>query len=213
MEDESDDALMRRAGSGDKAAFALLVRRHLARATALAQRIVGNRSDAEEIVQEAFLRCWQKAPEWRPANDRPANEGAVANDRAANDDDRRDEARGGTAQFGTWLYRVLVNLCLDRRRRPQPIGIEAAEDVPDSAADGFQETSRGETSRRVQAAMAQLPERQRAALALCYFEDMGNIEAAAALEISIGALESLLVRARRALREALGDLSEEGAAG
>jgi RNA polymerase sigma-70 factor, ECF subfamily len=202
MQEDSDDALMRRAGSGDKAAFALLVRRHLARATALAQRITGNRSDAEEIVQEAFLRCWQKAPEWRPA-ERPAN------DRAAND-------RGGdgaTAQFGTWLYRVLVNLCLDRRRRPQPVGIEAAETVADSAADGFDETARGETSRRVQAAMAQLPERQRAALALCYFEGLGNIEAAATLDISIGALESLLVRARRALRDALGDLAEEGGAG
>ena len=202
MQEDSDDALMRRAGSGDKAAFALLVRRHLARATALAQRITGNRSDAEEIVQEAFLRCWQKAPEWRPV-ERPAN------DRAAND-------RGGdgaTAQFGTWLYRVLVNLCLDRRRRPQPVGIEAADTVADSAADGFDETARGETSRRVQAAMAQLPERQRAALALCYFEGLGNIEAAATLDISIGALESLLVRARRALRDALGDLSEEGGAG
>ena len=202
MQEDSDDALMRRAGSGDKAAFALLVRRHLARATALAQRITGNRSDAEEIVQEAFLRCWQKAPEWRPV-ERPAN------DRAAND-------RGGdgaTAQFGTWLYRVLVNLCLDRRRRPQPVGIEAAETVADNAADGFDETARGETSRRVQAAMAQLPERQRAALALCYFEGLGNIEAAATLDISIGALESLLVRARRALRDALGDLSEEGGAG
>ena len=202
MQEDSDDALMRRAGSGDKAAFALLVRRHLARATALAQRITGNRSDAEEIVQEAFLRCWQKAPEWRPV-ERPAN------DRAAND-------RGGdgaTAQFGTWLYRVLVNLCLDRRRRPQPVGIEAAETVADNAADGFDETARGETSRRVQAAMAQLPERQRAALALCYFEGLGNIEAAAMLDISIGALESLLVRARRALRDALGDLSEEGGAG
>jgi RNA polymerase sigma-70 factor (ECF subfamily) len=202
MQEDSDDALMRRAGSGDKAAFALLVRRHLARATALAQRITGNRSDAEEIVQEAFLRCWQKAPEWRPV-ERPAN------DRAAND-------RGGdgaTAQFGTWLYRVLVNLCLDRRRRPQPVGIEAADTVADSAADGFDETARGETSRRVQAAMAQLPERQRAALALCYFEGLGNIEAAATLDISIGALESLLVRARRALRDALGDLAEEGGAG
>ena len=202
MQEDSDDALMRRAGSGDKAAFALLVRRHLARATALAQRITGNRSDAEEIVQEAFLRCWQKAPEWRPA-ERPANDGA-ANDRGP---------EGATAQFGTWLYRVLVNLCLDRRRRPQPVGIEAADTVADSGADGFDETARGETSRRVQAAMAQLPERQRAALALCYFEGLGNIEAAAMLDISIGALESLLVRARRALREALGDLAEEGGAG
>jgi len=204
MQEDSDDALMRRAGSGDKAAFALLVRRHLARATALAQRITGNRSDAEEIVQEAFLRCWQKAPEWRPANDR------IANDRAANDP--AEGSRGG-AQFSTWLYRVLVNLCLDRRRRPQPVEIEAAGDVPDSGADGFEETARGETSRRVQAAMAQLPERQRAALALCYFEGLGNIEAAAALEISIGALESLLVRARRAMRGALTDLASEGGVG
>jgi RNA polymerase sigma-70 factor, ECF subfamily len=188
MQDEADDALMRRAGHGDKAAFAVLLRRHLARATAVAQRIVGNRSDAEEIVQEAFLRCWQKAPEWRPANDRP---------------DR--------AQFATWLYRVLVNLCLDRRRRPQPVELEAAGEIADGAADGYDERLRSETSRRVVAAMAALPERQRAALALCYYEGMGNIEAAAALEISIGALESLLVRARRALRDSLADLSTEGA--
>jgi RNA polymerase sigma-70 factor (ECF subfamily) len=93
------------------------------------------------------------------------------------------------------------------------VGIEAADTVADSAADGFDETARGETSRRVQAAMAQLPERQRAALALCYFEGLGNIEAAATLDISIGALESLLVRARRALRDALGDLAEGGEAG
>src|SRR5215510_2632432 len=99
MQDESDDALMRRAGSGDKAAFALLVRRHLARSIALAQRIVGSRSDAEEIVQEAFLRCWQKAPDWRSADGPP--------ERAANDEGR--EGRASTAQFGTWLYRVLVN--------------------------------------------------------------------------------------------------------
>ena len=58
MQDELDDALMARAGRGDKSAFAVLVRRHLARATAIAQRILGNRSDAEEVVQEAFLRCW-----------------------------------------------------------------------------------------------------------------------------------------------------------
>jgi RNA polymerase sigma-70 factor (ECF subfamily) len=187
MQDEADDALMRRAGHGDKAAFAVLLRRHLARATAIAHRIVGNRSDAEEIVQEAFLRCWQKAPEWRPANDRP---------------DR--------AQFATWLYRVLVNLCLDRRRRPQPVELEAAGEIADGAADGFDQRVRSETSQRIAAAMAALPERQRAALALCYYEDMGNIEAAAALEISIGALESLLVRARRALRDSLADLATEG---
>jgi len=192
MQDESDDALMRRAGSGDKAAFAVLVRRHLARATAVAQRIVANRSDAEEIVQETFLRCWQKAPEWLPANDRDAGDAA------------------GRAQIGTWLYRVLVNLCLDRRRRPRPVEIEAAAEVADDRANGFDVRAASETSRRVAAAMAALPDRQRAALALCYFEGLGNIEAAAALEISVGALESLLVRGRRALKESLADLSPAG---
>jgi RNA polymerase sigma-70 factor (ECF subfamily) len=192
MQDESDDALMRRAGSGDKAAFAVLVRRHRARATAVAQRIVANRSDAEEIVQETFLRCWQKAPEWLPANDRAAGDAA------------------GRAQIGTWLYRVLVNLCLDRRRRPRPVEIEAAAEVADDRANGFDVRAANETSRRVAAAMAALPDRQRAALALCYFAGLGNIEAAAALEISIGALESLLVRGRRALKESLADLSPAG---
>jgi len=192
MQDESDDALMRRAGNGDRAAFAVLVRRHLARATAVAQRIVANRSDAEEIVQETFLRCWQKAPEWLPANDRDAGDAA------------------GRAQIGTWLYRVLVNLCLDRRRRPRPVEIEAAAEVADDRANGFDVRAASETSRRVAAAMAALPDRQRAALALCYFEGLGNIEAAAALEISVGALESLLVRGRRALKESLADLSPAG---
>jgi RNA polymerase sigma-70 factor (ECF subfamily) len=198
MQDEPDDALMARAGRGDKAAFAVLVRRHLARATAIAQRIVGNRSDAEEVVQEAFLRCWQKAPDWQPAG-LPGNLGSGS-----------AGTSGERAQFATWLYRVLTNLCLDRRRRPQPVEIEAAGEIADDREDGFQRTERSETGKRVAEAMAQLPERQRAALALCYYEDLGNIEAAKVLDISIGALESLLVRGRRALRESLGDLASGG---
>jgi RNA polymerase sigma-70 factor (ECF subfamily) len=195
MQDEPDDALMARAGHGDKAAFAVLVRRHLARATAIAQRILGNRSDSEEVVQEAFLRCWQKAPDWQPAL--PGGPSAA----------------GERAQFSTWLYRVLTNLCFDRRRRPQPVEIEAAGDIVDGREDGFDRTRRGEIGRRLAEAMARLPDRQRAALALCYYEDLGNIEAAAALDVSIGALESLLVRGRRALRESLGDLAADGEAG
>jgi RNA polymerase sigma-70 factor (ECF subfamily) len=196
MQDELDDALMARAGRGDKSAFAVLVRRHLARATAIAQRILGNRSDAEEVVQEAFLRCWQKAPDWQPAE----SPGSAAK-------------AGERAQFATWLYRVLTNLCLDRRRRPQPVELEAAGEIADTRDDGFAQTERGEVGKRVAEAMARLPDRQRAALALCYYEDLGNIEAAAALDISIGALESLLVRGRRALRDSLGDLAIDGGAG
>src|SRR5262249_7655580 len=107
--------------------------------------------------------------------------------------------------------RVLVNLCLDRRRRPQPVELEAAGEIADGAADGYDQRLRNETSQRVATAMAALPERQRAALALCYYEGMGNIEAAAALRISGGAPESLLVGAGGALRDSLADLATENA--
>lgn len=187
MRDGSDDELMRRAGSGDRQAFRSLVDRHMPRAVALATRIVGNRTDAEEIVQEAFLRTWLKAPEWR------------------------DETVPGGARFTTWFTRVLVNLCIDRRRRPVLAPIEAAGEIASGEADGFQSVAREETGARVAAAVATLPDRQRAALTLCHWDGMSNIEAAEILGVSVGALESLLVRARRTLRSALADLAPDGA--
>ena len=188
MRDGSDDELMRRAGRGDSAAFAALVSRHLPRATALATRIAGNRSDAEEIVQEAFIRTWVKAPEWQSRN-----------------------AASGGAQFTTWFTRVLVNLCIDRRRRPVPAPLDAAAEFPAADPGGFESVAREETSARVLAALAGLPERQRAALTLCHWDGRSNIEAAEILDISVGALESLLVRARRTLRTVLADLAPDHA--
>lgn len=182
----SDDELMRLAGGGDRAAFSRLVANHLRRATAIAARITRNAGDAEELVQEAFLKAWLKAPDWQT----------------------RDE--GGGAAFSTWFYRVLVNLCIDRMRKPRNSPLEDASEVVDPTPDAFDNTSAGETGQRVSAAIATLPDRQRAALVLCHYEGLSNIEAAAVLEISIGALESLLVRARRSLRDALIDLAPEG---
>jgi RNA polymerase sigma-70 factor (ECF subfamily) len=146
-----------------------------------------NRSDAEEVVQEAFMRVWVKAPNWRP----------------------QDQAGG--AQFGTRFHRILVNLSIDRRRKPANEELEKAGEVADEAPSALDAVEGGETSKRVAAAVAELPERQRAALALCHFEGKTNIEAAAALGITVGAVESLLVRARRALKESLADLAPEGA--
>jgi RNA polymerase sigma-70 factor (ECF subfamily) len=189
MRDGSDDELMRRAGRGDNVAFATLVGRHLPRATALAVRITGNRSDAEEIVQEAFLRTWTKAPDWQD----------------------RDATVGG-AQFTTWFTRVLVNLCIDRRRRPTNAPIEAAAEVASDEPGGFEAVAGSETSARVLSALHQLPDRQRAALTLCHWDGRSNIEAAEILGVTVGALESLLVRARRAMRDALADLAPEPSA-
>lgn len=187
MRDGSDDELMRRAGSGDRQAFQGLVDRHMPRAVALATRVAGNRTDAEEIVQEAFLRTWLKAPDWR------------------------DETVPGGARFTTWFTRILINLCIDRRRRPALAPIEAAGEIASGDADGFQSVARAETGARVAAAVAALPDRQRAALTLCHWDGMSNIEAAEILGLTVGALESLLVRARRTLRAALADLAPDGA--
>lgn len=179
---DSDDHLMHAAGSGDRGAFSRLVARHGRKATGVAGRILGNRADAEDIVQEAFIRAWRKAPEWR------------------------GEAERG-ARFTTWYYRVLVNLCIDRKRKPANDPIEAAGDVADGMPAADAAMASRQTSARVAAAVAALPERQRTALVLCHYEGMTNIDAAAVLELSVGALESLLVRARRSLRDTLADLA------
>jgi len=176
MDELADEALMGRVANGDHAAFRLLVERHLGRAVGIAYRILGNRAEAEEAAQEAFLRVWTSAPNWKL-------DGAL---------------------FRTWFSRVLTNLCIDRRRRPRNEPLESAGDPADERPDAEQQLGERQESAAVAAAVAELPERQRAALALCYWQGMSNIEAAASLGLSVGAVESLLVRARRGLKEKLG---------
>lgn len=185
--DASDDDLMVRVSGGDRQAFAILVRRHLDRVVALADRIIGDSSAAEDIAQEAMLRLWRQAPRWR---------------------------RDGPARLSTWLYRVTVNLCLDHRRRPRPRALDQVpEPVQPPGPDGFTAVTRSETARRVEAALAALPMRQRLAFALCHYEGMTRNEAALVMETSGRAVESLLTRARRHLRRALADLVETNGSG
>lgn len=175
MQDLTDETLMGRVGAGDHDAFRALIDRHLARANALAFRILGRRAEAEEVAQEAFLRVWTTAPRWNV-------EGAL---------------------FRTWFSRVLTNLCIDRKRRPGMDPMEAAGDPVDPAPAADATIEAREQGAQVAAAIAELPERQRVALALCYWQEMSNIEAAEVMQISVGAVESLLVRARRSLKEKL----------
>jgi len=182
-EDGTDEVLMLRVGQGDEPAFQLLVRRHLPRSIALARRMTASASDAEEIAQEAFLRVWTSAPRWRA-------EGAA---------------------FRTWLYRIVVNLCLDRGRRKPFMPLEDAGDPTDPAPDALTVLERQETARRVAAAVEALPDRQRAALVLSYYEGLSNADAAAVLGVSVSGLEALLVRARRALRSRLDGRAPAGA--
>lgn len=171
---------MRRVAEGDPVAFRTLVERHSGRLARLAERIAGSRAEAEEIVQDTFLRLWLGAADWQPR-----------------------------AQPGTWLWRVATNLAIDRRRRLRPVALDDVPEPPDPAPDGEAVTVAVEIAGAVRAAMAELPPRQRAALTLCHYEGQTMAEAARALDTSEGAVESLLIRARAGLRARLAGLAAE----
>jgi RNA polymerase sigma-70 factor (ECF subfamily) len=180
MDEESDEALMLRIARGDERAFRELAPRYATRAVGLARRICGNSADAEEIAQEAFLRVWTNAPRWRPE-----------------------------ALFRTWFYRIVFNLALNKRRRAPFAPLEDAGDPADPAISADERMERRERDRKVASAIAELPARQRSAIALTYGDELSNAEAAAVLGTSVKAFETLLVRARRTLRVKLDWMKDE----
>jgi RNA polymerase sigma-70 factor (ECF subfamily) len=199
-----DDALLAASAAGDARSFRSLVDRHGGRAYAVALRLTGSPADAEDVVQEAFLRAWRRASSWRPSGSGNGGEGG-----------------GGGARFPTWLYQVVLNLCRDRARagrlrRHEPLEAEEAQAAADPRPDAEADLGRRREAAGLVEAVRRLPERQRAALVLTYAGGLSNVEAAAALGVSVGAVESLLVRARRDLRGRLrqtGPSSGDGDAG
>jgi RNA polymerase sigma-70 factor (ECF subfamily) len=127
------------------------------------------------VAQEVFLRVWRHAADWRD----------------------------GEARFSTWLHRVAVNLCHDRLRRRHETTLDAAGDPASEAPSPGAALQEKAVSARVDAALGRLPERQREAIALCYYQELSNMEAAAIMGLSVEALESLLARGRRRLKEIL----------
>jgi RNA polymerase sigma-70 factor (ECF subfamily) len=178
MDEPSDEELMRRVAGGDEPAFRMLARRCVPPAIRLARRILGNPADAEEVVQEAMLRVWTTAPRWRPQ-----------------------------ARFRTWLYRVVVNLCLNRKRRAPFASLADAGDPADPGPNAAAQMQRDQRDRAIADAVARLPERQGAAIVLTYHEGFSNAETAAVLGTTRSAVETLLVRAKQSLRRQLGPLA------
>lgn len=176
-ERDPDAALLARVGEADPAAVRTLVSRKLPRLLALATRMLGDRMEAEDVAQDAFVRIWKQAPHWKE----------------------------GEARFDTWLHRVALNLCYDRlrARREEPVDDVPEEADPHAAPDARLEARVREA--RVRDALAALPARQREALVLNYYQELSNIDAAALMGITVDALESLLARARRNLRTLLAD--------
>lgn len=170
-----DTALMAAVATGSVDAFGVLVDRHSAGLYRVAMRMLGDGHEAEDVVQDCFARLWQNAPRWQPT---------------------------GAGLVG-WLHRVAMNLCFDRKRRFRVVTTPELPDMADEAplADALIEAD--EAQHAVRAALDDLPERYRAALVLCYYEGFTNALAAQALDLNIKAMESLLFRARRQMRELL----------
>jgi RNA polymerase sigma-70 factor (ECF subfamily) len=177
---DPDAELVARVGRGDRAAAQALMARHLPKLMILARRMLRDPVEAEDAVQDTFMRLWTHAVRWQP----------------------------GRAKFETWLYRVALNQCYDRLRRRTVAPIDEAMAVPDPSPGPAANHEHAVLSASIEAALAELPERQRAAIVLCHYQECGNIEAAEILGISVEALESLLARGRRALRMKLGYLRE-----
>ncbi|NRP12279.1 ECF RNA polymerase sigma factor SigE [Aliiroseovarius sp. xm-m-379] len=180
--DGSDEVLLILYGNGDPTAAQVLTARLAPRVMGYAARLLGgDRAEAEDVTQEAMLRLWKQAPNWRQ----------------------------GEAKVTTWLYRVVSNLCTDRLRKRRSVDIDAIEEPADDMPSAVESMMEQDRANALQTALMALPERQRIAVSLRHLEGASNPEIAEILEISVEAVESLTARGKRALAAALAGRREE----
>ena len=183
--DVPDDALLVLYANGDRAAARMLTLRLAPRVLGYAARLLSDRAEAEDVAQEAMLRLWRVAPQWRQ----------------------------GEARVSTWLYRVVTNLCTDRLRARQRRGPQGGAEEMDMVSDGMPGVEArmmgADRMAALDEALAALPERQRMAVVLRHIEEMTNPEIAAVMEIGVEAVESLIARGKRALAARLAGRREE----
>ncbi len=170
-----DGVLLGRLADGDQTAFAALMQRHLSAVLATARRIVRDESEAEDIAQEAFLRLWNSA----------------------------QTLEAGRFGMRPWLRRVASNLAIDWLRKAKRLDV--TDKVPEQIDEAGQlpALEAADVSNRIEQALANLPTRQRIAVSLFHFDEMSQREVAKLMNLSEDALESLLARGRRRLRDIL----------
>ncbi len=181
QDEVSDEALLVLYGNGDGAAARALTLRMTPRALGFAMRMLGDMAEAEDVAQEAMLRLWRVAPEWRQ----------------------------GEAKVTTWLFRVVANLCTDRLRKARGVALDAVPEPEDDAPGAEARLLAASRARALDEALLTLPERQRQAVVLRHIEGLANPEIAEVLEISVEAVESLTARGKRALAAVLAERREE----
>lgn len=177
--DISDDALMVLFANGDGQAASVLAYRHTGRVLALSLRMLRDQAEAEDVAQEALMRLWKIAPDWRQ----------------------------GEAKVSTWLYRVASNLCTDRLRKHS--GKRATQDIDsvpephDERPSVEADLIARDRAAALQDALQSLPTRQRQAVSLRFLQELTNPEVAEVMDVSVEAVESLLSRGKRALAQRL----------
>jgi len=174
QERTSSEQLMQALAGGDLDAFDQLVLRHQKSAWAIACRFLGDRHEAEDVVQDAFVRLLSAAGRYQP-----------------------------TCSFKTYFYQIISRLCLDRAKKKRPQHSDTIPDVPDSGPDATSEIERRQDAEAVRAALAALPTQQRLAVVLRYYEGLSYQDIASALETTPKAVERLLARGRDRLQTIL----------
>jgi RNA polymerase sigma factor (sigma-70 family) len=170
-----DAALLVLYANGDRGAARTLTLRLTPLALRVASRMLGDTAEAEDVAQEAMLRLWRVANDWRQ----------------------------GEAKVSTWLYRVTVNLCTDRLRRRRTVPIDSIPEPEEHRPGVLAGMIAADRAAAFQAAMDTLPERQRQAVVLRHLEGLTNPEIADVMDIGVEAVESLTARGKRALAAAL----------
>ncbi len=175
MNDLSDDVLLVLYANGDKTAAGALTNRLTPLVFSLAFRLLGDWAEAEDIAQEAMLRLWKIAPDWRQ----------------------------GEAKVTTWLYRIVSNLCIDRHRRRKRLTLDEVAEPRDPTPSVERQMQDQDRARALRTALESLPARQRQAVVMRHLEELPNPEIAQILGVSIEAVESLISRGKRQLKAAL----------
>jgi len=177
-ESPDDENLLLQIQEGDNNAFATLVKKHSTKYYNLAFRYMLNREAAEDIVQTAFLKLFENPGMWSPKKG---------------------------VRFTTWFYRIVVNLCLDSKKKFKEIQLPEIFEISDDRPHQEEETLTLEAQSLLAAEIASLPGRQKSALILCFYEGMSHKEAAEILAISVKAFQSLLMRAKERLKTRMKD--------